>query len=351
MKNSVRLLLSTICVAALLAGGFMVSHGIVAAKPAHKSFKIVIVTKAETISVFQDVDAGAAVAAKELGDSFAHYGPSTPDAAKQHDIIVNQVIPTHPDAIGASANDPNVVGSALKQAQNKGIKTFAWDSDVATADRAVFVNQVFIPLVGKTLANMACQDAPGCSGQMAILSATTTSTNQNAWIAAMKAFMKSHKHKFRKLHLVKIAYGNDDPAKSTTESEGLLSAFPNLKVIVAPTSVGIVAASQVVRSKGLKGKVFVTGLGFAKEMAAFIRAGIAKHVALWSFKDLGYLSLYVGHALAAGKFTGKVGQTIRAGKLGFRTVKAGRQILLGPLQIYTKANINHFVSHGSICCG
>jgi rhamnose transport system substrate-binding protein len=141
-----------------MVSGFAGNHGVAGAK----SYTIAIVTKAETISVFQDVDTGAAAAAKALGDKFVHTGPSTPDAAKQRDIIVNNLIPTHPDAIGASANDPQVVGAALAQARAKGIKTFSWDSDVTPGSRSIFVNQVPVALVGALLAKMACHDTPGC---------------------------------------------------------------------------------------------------------------------------------------------------------------------------------------------
>jgi rhamnose transport system substrate-binding protein len=331
---------------ALVATNMVTSHATAGAK----SYKIAIVTKAETISVFQDVDAGAAVAARKLGDTFVHTGPSTPDAAQQRAIIVNNLIPTHPDAIGASANDPQVVGAALAQARAKGIKTFSWDSDVTPADRSIFVNQAPTQAVGALLAKMACRDTPGCKGQVAILSATTTSTNQNAWIAAMRRAMRTTP-RYSGLKLVKIAYGNDEPAKSTTETQALLRSYPNLREIVAPTSVGIVAAAKVVQDRHLKGKVDVTGLCFAKEMASYIRSGISKQCALWSFKDLGYLAFYVGHALAAGTTTGKVGDTINAGVLGNRIVQAGGTVILGPLQQYNKFNIAYYVKHGSKCCG
>ena len=52
--------------------------------------------------------------------------------------------------------------------------------------------------------------------------------------------------KYKGLKLVDTVYGDDDPQKSTTQAQGLLQTHPNLKVIVAPTTVGILAAAQVV---------------------------------------------------------------------------------------------------------
>ena len=52
--------------------------------------------------------------------------------------------------------------------------------------------------------------------------------------------------KYEGLKLVDTVYGDDDATKSTTQAEGLLTKYPNLKVIVAPTTVGVLAAAQVV---------------------------------------------------------------------------------------------------------
>ena len=47
-------------------------------------------------------------------------------------------------------------------------------------------------------------------------------------------------------------YGDDQADKSYRETQGLLKANPNLKGIIAPTSVGIVAAAKAVVDAGLK---------------------------------------------------------------------------------------------------
>jgi len=37
--------------------------------------------------------------------------------------------------------------------------------------------------------------------------------------------------------------------------------------------------------------------------------------------------------------------------LGTRTVQAGGVVVLGPLQQYTRFNVNYYIGHGSKCCG
>ena len=66
----------------------------------------------------------------------------------------------------------------------------------------------------------AVLDITGGEGQWAILSATSQATNQNAWIDAMKEIMKEDK--YSKLELVEVAYGDDEPQKSTDQTQACL---------------------------------------------------------------------------------------------------------------------------------
>ena len=58
--------------------------------------------------------------------------------------------------------------------------------------------------------------------------------------------MKQELKKYPKLKLVTTVYGNDDPTTATQVAQGLLQHYPNLKGIISPTTVGILAAAQVV---------------------------------------------------------------------------------------------------------
>ena len=74
-------------------------------------------------------------------------------------------------------------------------------------------------------------------GEIAILSATQNATNQNTWIGFMKDELK--KPAYKNMKLVKTVYGDDDDQKSFQETQGLLKAYPKLKGIISPTTVGI----------------------------------------------------------------------------------------------------------------
>ena len=114
-----------------------------------------------------------------------------------------------------------------------GIKVVGFDSSPAVGAYNVFVNQVDFSGVGVNLADWACELAPNCTGDIAILSAAATATNQNEWIDLMKKTLAGDA-KYKGLKLVDTVYGDDKPDVSTTQAQGLLTKYPNLKVIVAP---------------------------------------------------------------------------------------------------------------------
>ena len=93
-----------------------------------------------------------------------------------------------------------------------GIKVVGFDSSPAVGAYNVFVNQVDFSGVGVNLADWACELAPNCTGDIAILSAAATATNQNAWIDLMKKTLAGDA-KYKGLKLVDTVYGDDDATK------------------------------------------------------------------------------------------------------------------------------------------
>ncbi|TCO54275.1 rhamnose ABC transporter substrate-binding protein [Actinocrispum wychmicini] len=288
---------------------------------------------------YSDIEvSGGKAALAELKGEYKLVGPNDASASSQVSYI-NTLIQQQQDVIGIAANDPNAVCPSLNQARSAGIKIVAFDSDAAKDCRDVFINQATTQGIGEGLVKMA-SDLAGGSGEIAILSATPNATNQNAWIEVAKTTLA--KPEYANLKLVKIAYGNDDDQKSFQEAQGLLQSFPNLKVIVAPTTVGIAAAARYVSSSSYKGKIAVTGLGTPNQMRAYVKDGTVKQFALWNPADIGYLAAYAGVALKSGQITGAEGQKFKAGKLGDYTIGANGEIVLGPPTVFDSNNIDKF---------
>jgi rhamnose transport system substrate-binding protein len=282
---------------------------------------------------------GVDEALEELGGSNRIQGPTDAGASTQIPII-NAAVQQDVDAIIIAGNDPNAVAPALKQAAQRGVKVVGMDSDVAPDARSVFVNQVTTDLVGKNQVESIAKQIDN-KGEIAILSATANATNQNAWIKVMKEELNGNP-KYKDIKLVKVAYGDDDDQKSFQETQGLIQAYPNLKGIISPTTVGVAAAARYLSTSPQKGKVKLTGLGFPNQMRKFVKDGTVEEFQLWVPKDVGYLAGQAAAALVSGRITGKEGEKFEAGRLGEYTIGANGEIVLGPLTTFNKDNIDEF---------
>jgi rhamnose transport system substrate-binding protein len=291
---------------------------------------------------FAAAKTGVDKAAKETGGTVKQVGPNQAKADLQIPFITD-LTTQKVDAIIISADGKDEVAPALKAAMAAGIKVVGFDSSPAVGAYNVFVNQVDFSGVGVNLADWACELAPTCTGDIAILSAAATATNQNAWIDLMKTTLS--KDKYKGLKLVDTVYGDDDATKSTSQAQTLLTKYPNLKVIVAPTTVGILAAAQVVSQAGKSATVKVTGLGFPNDMKKFVKDGTSPVFGLWSVPDLGYLSYVVAQKLVAGEITGKEGETFTIPSLnGGKPYTIGKDsvVILGPAFRFDSTNVDNF---------
>jgi rhamnose transport system substrate-binding protein len=283
-------------------------------------------------------DNGGKQAVQSLGDTFKRVGPSDATASSQVSYI-NTLTTQKVSAIAISANDPNAVVPALQKAMSAGIKVVTYDSDTAPNGRNVFINQANSEDLGRSEVQLLGKQL-GYKGEIAILSATPNATNQNTWIKFMKDELK--KPQYKNMKLVKIAYGNDDDQKSFQETQGLLQAYPNLKGIISPTTVGIAAAARYLDSSKYKGKVELTGLGTPNQMRKFVKDGTVTAFELWDPGKLGQLAGYAAAALASGKISGQQGQSFSAGSMGTKQVGANGEVLLGPPTVFNKGNIDQF---------
>jgi rhamnose transport system substrate-binding protein len=221
----------------------------------------------------------------------------------------------------------------------QGIKVVSYDSDVEPDARQVFINQANSEDIGRSEVQILGKEL-NYTGQIAILSAASTATNQNTWIDFMKNELSLPQYK--NMQLVKTVYGNDDDQTSFNDTLSLMQAYPNLKGIISPTTVGIAAAARAIESVNKGGKVALTGLGTPNQMRKYVLDGTAQQFALWNPADLGYLAYYAAAALIQGKITGQTGQTFSAGKLGTKTIGANGVVLLGPPTVFSKTNIGQF---------
>jgi len=301
--------------------------------------KVYVIPKQLGQSYFTTADSqnsgGAIAALSALGETGTETSGNAATPAAQIPAI-QAAISKGANALIVSATDPTALCPTLKSAMSRGIAVVTYDSD-APSCRSLFINQASTEAIGVSEVDILAKELND-TGQIAIVSAAASATNQNAWIAYMKQELK----KYPKMSLVSTVYGNDDATTSTQVTQGLLEQYPNLKGIISPTTVGIAAAAAVLDTPKYRGKVLLTGLGTPDSMKKFVADGTVKEFELWNPANMGYLAGYAAVELASGKITGAAGQSFTAGKLGSFTVGADNTVLLGPPFVFTSANINQF---------
>jgi rhamnose transport system substrate-binding protein len=312
-----------------------------------QAISMVLLPKFLGIAVFDQANAGAQEAHAELEnpEDLQFLGP-TPENSVQGQIeIVTTAATQGVDAIMISNNAGDQLAPAVQAAQDSGMKVVTWDSPIPSAQgEDIFIAQVDFAETGVVMADMALSILGDAGGEFAILSASPDAANQNAWIAAMEDALQDPQ--YANLALVDTVYGNDQSEESYQQALALVDKYPDLKLIMAPTTVGIAAAAKAMQDEGLCDSVKVSGLGLPAEMAAYTQNGCAPEFALWSFTDLGYLTYYTTYLLATGAIEGVEGEQFEAGRMGTYTIEkdptrdAGLRVLMGPFSIYNADNVD-----------
>jgi rhamnose transport system substrate-binding protein len=325
-----------------LAAGAIIAGALAVAQPASaEDFRLALVVKNLGNGFFEAANKGANEAAEEIGDMEVIYtAPTAPTAEGQIEIL-NSLIAQGVDAIAISANDPDALVPTLKKAMDRGITVISWDSGVAPEGRQMHLNPSSSELIARTQLKMAQDAMPEGKNQIAILSATAQATNQNIWIEEMKKALPD----FPGLDLVATVYGDDQTDKSYREALGLFQSYPDLGVIIAPTTVGIAASAQAVEDQDLVGKVYVTGLGLPSEMAGHVHTGATKSFAIWNPIDLGYAATQIAYNLAKGMATAEPGAEISMGRMGTVTLDDNNEGAMANPFEYDESNVDEYAEY------
>lgn len=297
-----------------------------------------LLPKKKGVPYFTSCANGAKAAADELKNVEVLYDGPTDGSPEKAAQMIEQWTLKGVDVIAVSPNDPQVLAPAMKKARDKGVKVITWDADGDKEARAFFVNQATSEQIGSTLVDTLASELGGknAAGKVAIITATLTAANQNAWIEHMKERLKT----YPKLQLVAIKPSNEDQKLAFSVAQDLMKAYPDLKGIFAISSVAFPGAAEAVKQAGKAGQVAVTGLSTPNDMRKYVEEGVVKSVVLWNTEDLGYLTVHVGQALATGTLQPGA-TTFTAGRLGEKKID-GDNILLGDMLVFTKDNIARY---------
>jgi rhamnose transport system substrate-binding protein len=303
------------------------------------TLRVAMIVKNLGNSFFEACRDGGLEAAKELGGvELIYQGPSTPTAEGQIEII-DSLIAQKVDAFAISANDVDALVPICKKAMKAGIKVISFDSGIAPEGRLLHLAPSGDEFIGRSQVRMIA-DLIGDQGEIAILSASSQATNQNAWIEWMKKELPNHPN----MKLATVVYGDDLSDKSYREAMGLFKSYPRLRGIIAPTTVGIAAAGKAIEDAGLQGKIQLTGLGLPSEMKQYIKDGTCIKMSLWNPIDLGYSATYIAAEIVRGKLKGAEGEAMKVGRMGDITIGGGMVAVMSEPYVFNKDNIDKFAA-------
>ena len=300
-----------------------------------KKLTIALLPKAKGNAYFLSCKTGAEKAAKELGADLIFDGPTETDPAKQNEIVENWIT-LGVDVIAAACENKEGISTALRKAQARGIKVITYDADALPDARSFFVNQATPQGIGYALMDEAAR-LTDSTGEFAIITASLTAGNQREW---QKYIEERRAAKYPAMTMVALRPCDDLKDKAQAEATALMSAHPNLKLLMNICSPAVPGAAEAVKQAGKVGKVKVIGLGLPNENKRYVKERVTDSVILWKTEDLGYLAVYAASALAKGSL--KPGDTkITAGTLGEFKIE-GDNILLGTPFVFNKGNIDQF---------
>ena len=304
------------------------------------AYRFAMVVKDTTNPYMMHMYSGFESACAELGAACVMAGPdglSAEEQARSIEALIGEGV----DAIAVAANDKDMLSDALTRAIEAGVKVVSLDASVNVSDRMVHVQQAAPDILGRVLIQAAREMIRG-EGEVAILTTTENAPNQSLWLSWIMQEMAENPENYADVRIVDIAYGMDEYEASRSETRRLLEAYPGLDIIIAPTTVGIHAAAEVIRETG--SDVLITGLGLPSEMCEYVLDGTCPWMYLWNPIEVGYISAYACHALVESGITGMSGEIIRAGKMGDKRISdcadGGTEIVVGNPCMFDSENIS-----------
>jgi rhamnose transport system substrate-binding protein len=315
--------------------------------------KVVFIPKSIGIAYYEKMYPEFERACKELGAEFKVVGPATTDATSQIPIIKDQV-QQGVKVILLAPNSADALNPELNAARARGVKVISVNQEMPGSEdhRDACVLPCDFDAVGPSQVELL-GSLIGYEGEFAIVSATTDATDQNYWLAGMREKLKDPK--YAKMKLVDTVYGDDQPEKARKEADGLLTKYPNLRGILAPTSVGLEQTAKAVQARGIhpggpnaakagggKGLV-VTGLGNPNLMRGYVEAGVVERFGLWDPPREAYVAGHLAVGLAKGTITLGEGNAFNVPSLGeFKFVGKHNTVITGEPLVFDKGNVGKY---------
>ena len=300
---------------------------------AASNITVVFVPKLTGNAFFESANDGAQEYAAKHGFAVRYDG--SPEAAVANQVaIIRNAIQQGVDALCVSSLDATALDEVMKEAKDAGIKVTTWDSDVSGFARTVMVSQGTPDIFGKMLVEMGVKSMINRGRypkndpiQYAWHYSQATVADQNSWRVAGEAYIRETYPNLKNLAPDNY-YSEQDAERAISIGESILSAHPDIDLIICNDSTALPGQAQAAQNLGLTAKdVTITGFAAPNSMKGYCKAGVVERWGLWDCKVQGALGCYLAYYLASGNEI-KVGDKIDIPDIG--TVEVMPNTVLDP---------------------
>ena len=295
---------------------------------------VTFIPKVTGNAFFEVANNGAQEYAKDWGITVDYQGSANAAVADQVQVI-NTAVASGTDAICISTVDAAGVSDALKSASEAGVVVTTWDSDANPADRTLMVSQGTPEVLGQMLVDMAVAglEARGVDPENDEVTycwhySQATVTDQNSWQVAGEAIIAEKYPNWTNVAPDNY-YSNQDAEQAITVGEAVLSAHPDIDLIICNDSTALPGQLQAAENQGYnKDTITITGFATPNSIKEYCSNGTLYNWGLWDCAVQGGMGCYLAAYLAAGN-TVKVGDVIDIPGIGECEVMANDSISEG----------------------
>lgn len=310
---------------------------------------------------FESANKGAQDYASKWGFKVDYEGDPTASAAAQV-AVINKAVQQGTNAICLSSVDAAGVKDALVAAKDAGIVVTTWDSDVDPTVRKIMVSQGTPTQLGQMLVQMGFdslkdrgKDPTKDAIKYAWHYSNATVTDQNSWRVEGEKYIKATYPNW-----VNVApdnyYSNQDAEQAISVGESILSAHPDIDLIICNDSTALPGQCQAAQNKGLDAtKVTITGFASPNSIKQYATDNILYRWGLWDCGIQGAMGCYMAYYLAAGNSV-KVGDKVNIPDIGEVEIMPNSVldpnadvsdptsgvVLLPERVVFTKDNMNNY---------
>ena len=367
MKKSLR----TIVCAAVLVGVMIIGIACTTSQKAKvandanaaKSVKIAVLPKMKGENYWDACKKGAEDAIAELSEgndvTLLYDGPPQDQSTNQRQVdLLEGWIAQDVDAIVVGVVDTTAIAPTLQKAMNKGIKVVTYDSDTIPEARFLFVNQCAVESIARGLLDSAAAElkAKGYgndkTANLAIVAASKTETNHQAWLAEIKKLLQTDEYSFIKIQNedTDVYYPGSDETQCQSQCATLISRMGgdegDINCALSFTSMGtpaLASSYDAAANKPDKDSIVLTGLATPNALNSYIKdkANPLNTGVLWSCSDLGYLATMTAYQLVNGDITAESSE-ITTKRLGKSSIEKGGEVILGDVLIFNAETVDNY---------